>query len=392
MTSPAPTPSIVSTRAGRASGFSLLELMVAMTITLIITGAMYGFITQTGNAFSREPALADRQQQIRLSMDRIQQDILVGGSNLGRYFQAFTPGLDAAGTFVGVTAGQNTDILETWIQQPDCPAIRLCVATPPLPDYSTSQDCKFSPAPTDPATGALKFVDAVQGCYPAPGHVALLYGDGNAKVGWGNSAPSPGGGVGIKFIVPGQPAGTQLDDGETDFLCSVPTGTGLPVCPSSNSCVGTPASCPYAIAPVDAVRYQIALDTDGVPGLFRSTRGGLTGVVNAAPTTVAPPGANWQLIGRGIEDMQIRYRTRDGAAVGTDFWSTTPPVVGILPDNIVREVEVTLWARAVGIGTNVAGQTTAANGVTAVRGSMTMRVTPRAALDALVNAATNPWH
>ena len=60
-------------------GFSLLELMVAMVITLVITGAMYGLIVSGQGSFRREPALSDRQQQIRIAMSRIQEDILKAG-------------------------------------------------------------------------------------------------------------------------------------------------------------------------------------------------------------------------------------------------------------------------------------------------------------------------
>ena len=46
-------------------GFSLVELMVAMTVTLIVSGAIYGLLTSGSSAFRREPEVADRQQNIR---------------------------------------------------------------------------------------------------------------------------------------------------------------------------------------------------------------------------------------------------------------------------------------------------------------------------------------
>ena len=46
-------------------GFSLIELTVAMTVTLIITGAMFQLLTAGKSAFRREPELSDRQQNIR---------------------------------------------------------------------------------------------------------------------------------------------------------------------------------------------------------------------------------------------------------------------------------------------------------------------------------------
>jgi len=65
-----------------ARGFSLVELMVAMTVTLIVSGAMYGRLTSGSNAFRREPEIADRQQNIRAAMDLIARDVFSAGAAL----------------------------------------------------------------------------------------------------------------------------------------------------------------------------------------------------------------------------------------------------------------------------------------------------------------------
>ena len=71
-------------RNADARGFSLIELMVAMAVTLIVTGAIYGLMTGGQNAFRREPAITDRQQNIRLAMDIIMRDIAsAGGEHAG---------------------------------------------------------------------------------------------------------------------------------------------------------------------------------------------------------------------------------------------------------------------------------------------------------------------
>ena len=54
-----------SLRSRSQSGFSLLEMLVAITITMIIMGSVYGLMTQSQSSFAREPMLADRQQQAR---------------------------------------------------------------------------------------------------------------------------------------------------------------------------------------------------------------------------------------------------------------------------------------------------------------------------------------
>ena len=77
-------------------GFSLVELMVAMTVTLIVSGAIYGLLTSGSNAFRREPEVADRQQNIRLAMDLLTRDVFNAGTALPPFGQAFTI-LDPAG-------------------------------------------------------------------------------------------------------------------------------------------------------------------------------------------------------------------------------------------------------------------------------------------------------
>ena len=79
------------------SGFSLIELLVAMVITLIVSGAIFGLMTAGQNAFRREPELAERQQNIRLAMDLITRDIANAGSGLPPLSQVFTTGLSGFG-------------------------------------------------------------------------------------------------------------------------------------------------------------------------------------------------------------------------------------------------------------------------------------------------------
>src|SRR5512139_3594729 len=71
-------------------GFSLVELMMAMTITLIVSAAIYGLLTSGSNAFRREPEVADRQQNIRVAMDLIARDVFNAGAALPTFSQVFT--------------------------------------------------------------------------------------------------------------------------------------------------------------------------------------------------------------------------------------------------------------------------------------------------------------
>ena len=71
-------------------GFSMIELLVAMTVTLIVSSAIYGLLTAGGSAFRREPEMADRQQNIRIAMDAISRDIEAAGGGGPLVGQVFT--------------------------------------------------------------------------------------------------------------------------------------------------------------------------------------------------------------------------------------------------------------------------------------------------------------
>ena len=391
-------------RSRSRSGFSLVEMLVAITVTLIIMGAVYGLMAQGESAFGREPLLADRQQQIRIAMDRIQKDVLVAGVSLGTSpqaatgqaqfdgnSQAFATGLNALGP-VGVRAatdtalgGGNSDYLEIRTSASDCPAVRL---NPPAGLVGSNLDNEE----TFPA------------CYTDPGFVFLLYPDGQSKLGWLQAQKS---GDDQSNFGATQPAGSQMGDVATHFGCSIWFGTtGGQVSPNGSSCppvpvppdfYGCPACKPYSVQQASVVRYQIGMDTNGtvattddIPSLFRHTNGGLS----SAGAATTPPGTGWQLVARGIEDLQVEYRSANSGG-----WVNTPQLVAYnAPGNVVQEVRITLWARAVGIkpqgpnneGDGLQGQNRApGNLVMAVRGSLVTTVAPRAAQRVL--AAASQW-
>ncbi len=133
--------------AGTQTGFSLVELMVAITITVIVTGAIYGLVTAGGNAFRREPEIADRQQSIRVAMDSISRDVLVAGQGLptvrpGLHHRRLrrrplrgrpqrmrprrVPWAPPTATARGGTDVVDTDVLEMLGAEETCPALRVC--------------------------------------------------------------------------------------------------------------------------------------------------------------------------------------------------------------------------------------------------------------------------
>ena len=322
--------------SGSESGFSLVELLVAMTITLMISGAIYGLMTGGQRAFQREPELTDRQQNARLALSLIERDVAKAGAKFALTSQAFTNALDDAGLTLGLVG--NTDILETVGANGDCP------------------DVDLAGSPAANVQAAL----TVPSCFPDEAMVMLFYGSGSAKWGFAQNVH-----VATRLVeipIAKQPAASQFQ-AEADIRTpSVPVRLGL----------------------VDLVRYQVANDAGGVPNLYRSARGG----IKLDGAFVDPPdvAGGWQLVARGVEDLQVRYQV--GADTNPLVWANTPGVQ-VDVDTVVRRVEITLSARS--MIANIQGQTANANLGSAVRGQLVTVVSPRAALFNMQGVAANQW-
>jgi prepilin-type N-terminal cleavage/methylation domain-containing protein len=333
------------TRTGQC-GFSLVELMIALVVTLIVSGAIYGLLASGQDAFRREPELADRQQNIRIAMDVIKADIANAGSGMSPFVQAFTPGLNGAG--IMGSSGDPTDALEIVTTVSECPLVR-------------------GTAPADPAADPADSNEPMPGCFPVdPQGPQFFYVGGRASAEYGvflgNAQAGTVAGAfpfNIGFVAPDEarivpPDGYVQPAGDTFFMRA------------------------------DVVRYVVAVDPTepGVPCLWRSRTGDWD---SAGAPVPAPPGGNWQIVARGIEDLQVEYLTQGG-------WSADLAAIALNDvTNVVRQVEVTLSARA--LAPNLAGQTEAPGGPNAPRGALIAQVAPRAALAALNGAPGGPqWY
>ena len=131
------------------------------------------------------------------------------------------------------------------------------------------------------------------------------------------------------------------------------------------------------------VRYRIAPSVDPQdtsPSLWRSESGrySTAGAVVSEPSEAGftPANSPWQLVARGIEDLQVEYQT-------TGAWANQPPVATQGDwTSLVRRVRVTLSARAT--APNLQGAATGGGGApTAVRGQLSTVITPRTAFQEL---------
>jgi prepilin-type N-terminal cleavage/methylation domain-containing protein len=355
-------------------GFSLVELMVAMTVTLIVSGAIYGLLTSGGNAFRREPELADRQQNIRVAMDLISRDVFNAGAALPTYSQVFSRvdpgsgpcagglnGCGPAGTMGSAAAtsrgsdSENTDVLELVAADERCPVQTVC-SVGVLPG----------------SAGAFVTREGIPACMTLPG-LALLTDNTSFTVqpAAANAAAACTG-------------GNSTRNGSLTLGAFLAPWNDTPAMQAAN-----PNPPPLATTPPQVflyrgriVRYMIAPGTDPrdpSPSLWRSESGLYTTAGAAAP---APGAANspWELVARGIEDLQIEYRS----GVPTASWANQPPISTANNWNsIVRGVRISLSARVTAV--NLQGATVAAGGgaPNAIRGQLVTVVAPRAGFNEL---------
>jgi len=90
-----------------AFGFSLIEVVISMFLTIIVMGAVFGLLLQGQQAFRREPGVVDVQQSARSALAMVSADVLQAGTNLPPEFPAFTPfAIDAT------VGDRNPDVIE----------------------------------------------------------------------------------------------------------------------------------------------------------------------------------------------------------------------------------------------------------------------------------------
>jgi prepilin-type N-terminal cleavage/methylation domain-containing protein len=324
----------------REKGFSLVELMVAMVVTLIITGAVFQLVTAGHSAFRQEPVMAERQQNIRMALDIISQDLYRAGWGAPTFAQVFTDGLNGAGDGEGTTitgsTGQPTDVLQMF----------------------SSSACEPQPVCDVPGAGvSMTLKSAVEDCVHLPGLV-LVADEEKWGVRWAQNPQQV-------TACPGAPAGAK--NGKVSF----PAGKAALVSPPG----GFTGWIPSYMLPGEAIRYRINPGADGVPNLERSAFGGQLDL-NGKST--------WEVIARGIEDLQVEYENAAGWHDEPGNVTCAAPCASAQADydKLIRRVRVRLGARVTETG-HLAGETSAAAGPNAVRGQLVTEIAPRPATAAI---------
>ena len=62
-------------------GFTLIELLIAMSVGLVLLGAMYGVFTTHSKIFGTQEQIAEMQQNVRAAMDMMTREIRMAGYN-----------------------------------------------------------------------------------------------------------------------------------------------------------------------------------------------------------------------------------------------------------------------------------------------------------------------
>jgi type II secretory pathway pseudopilin PulG len=346
-----------------ASGFSLVELTVALVVTLIVSGAIYGLLAGGQSAFRREPELSDRQQNIRVAMDLIMKDIGNAGSGLPTWVQIFTRNLDACsscpngGAPMGLE-GNRSDELELLTNdasrdpEPVCHApgddnaanIRLTRSTPP---FSGPVLILFA----DGTWTMRNIIDTASNNTAAAGCDSGEHTQININSGAGDSTGmnTPSGSC--------QPNAYLLGNAGSGT-----TGCPPPAPATSGACCNV-----TAISFTQMVRYRIRNDAAGVPELQRFDSTNFT--------------AGFQTVARGIEDLQVQYTQANGNVTPDSTTPGAPLVVANNWGSLVTQVRVTLSSRSEAL--NVQGATSDANLRNRIRGRLTWVGTPRSTLIAL---------
>lgn len=122
-------------RPSSPRGFSLVELLVALAITLLVTSAVFAMLDPASGAFQTQPEAADVLQRVRAGTDALRRDLIGAGS--GPAVAAPTPsaGPIAAAVFPMRVGRRNPDAAGTfdatrvtyWSVSPSAPQARLAL-------------------------------------------------------------------------------------------------------------------------------------------------------------------------------------------------------------------------------------------------------------------------
>lgn len=165
--------------SGQESGFTVVELLIAMTITLLVAGAIAGVTQPARDAFDRVPAELDLQQRGRIAIEVMSQALRSAGRNVAaaERLGLLSDLVPAASVFDPDESGRFTS-LEVIVPATDAAqgvlaadqsgaAAAITLAVAPCPDVDDV--CGFMPGSTALVTDGLGHYDVFSIATTEPG-------------------------------------------------------------------------------------------------------------------------------------------------------------------------------------------------------------------------------
>jgi prepilin-type N-terminal cleavage/methylation domain-containing protein len=350
-------------RRNAQAGFSLVELMVAMVITLIVTGAIFGMLSGGQSSFKVQPERTDRQQNIRVAMDLILRDVAAAGVAMPAFIQTFTPGLNACvgcpdgGAPMG-SSGAVTDEIEMLANTSGFDNEKVCGN----PGFGNSTQVRLRRGTSNLAPNTQVLILMYDGTWT----VRNVVDTSDNNTGQGDCTNGSHRALNVNAGA-GDTSGHNTAGGvcQPSALGVGNAGSTTDPVATANACGGDSPCCSVMeVGFGGVIRYRIRNGADGVPNLERRVNGGAV-----------------EILARGIEDMQVQYVQSDAASPCTDVapCPNAPAVTNPNYTTLITQVRITLSARTTAPG-RIQGATVAVAGPDAIRGSLTSEVAPRQAL------------
>jgi prepilin-type N-terminal cleavage/methylation domain-containing protein len=324
-------------RRNGEAGFSLIELLISITLFATVTAAVYGIMSIAGKDRFTTNQRVQIMQGARNALNAVGRDAMNAGYNLPNTVSARIPD-DALNTIIGLPADTGTvaDLVPPVLAGPRITSNNLSILTNSPNGLKTDQvsflfqDLTFYSGKAVPVTSVTAASNLITIDTKGPDGVAATADDidntifttNDIYLAWNNTTAALG-------TVTALTGTTQLTFAANDPLkLNNPTGAGQLVS----------LTAPFSITRVTWATFRVLQDGT----LVRTVYGGASG------TTDMP-------LAYGIEEMKIDYVTKDG----TTYSSATPNSPGAGADKTlgnaddtpgklldIRQIRVTLKVRS----------------------------------------------
>lgn len=322
------------------AGFSLIELLISITLFAVITGAVYGIMSIAGKDRFTTNQRVQIMQSARNALNAIGRDAMNAGYNLPNTISARIPD-NALNTIVGLPADTGTavDLVAPVVAGPRIASNNLSKLTSPPNGLNTDQvsflyqDPTFYSGRAVPVTSVTAASNLITIDTKGPDGIAgnaddidnTIFTTNDIYLAWNNTTAA----LGTVTTLTGTTQLTFSAAAAADPLgLNAPTGAGQIVS----------LAAPFSITRVTWVTFRVLADGT----LVRTVYGGSSGKTDMP-------------LAYGVEEMKVDYVTKDG----TTYSSSTPDSPGAGADKAlgnaddtpsklldIRQVRVTLKVRS----------------------------------------------